>query len=94
MMTDSIDKPARAERSDPADQLIRTVGSKQALLLPLVERTANALSANLVPYVDDPNVTALEKVARVLDALTRWKTVPSPPTPTPSSASWASRRVR
>jgi AcrR family transcriptional regulator len=48
--------------------------SKQALLEAVIERMLQQAEAIVLPIVDDPNLTALEKFQRYFDTVARWKT--------------------
>jgi AcrR family transcriptional regulator len=48
--------------------------SKEALLAAVVERMVDVATATLVPVVDDPDLSALQKLDGVFSGITRWKT--------------------
>jgi len=47
--------------------------SKQALLEALIERSAGEAMQTLLPIVQDPNLSAIEKIQEIFDTSTRWK---------------------
>lgn len=48
--------------------------SKQALLEALIERMLQQAEAIILPIVNDPHLSALEKLQRYFDSVARWKT--------------------
>ena len=48
--------------------------SKQALLEALIERILQQAEAIILPIVNDPHLSALEKLQRYFDSVARWKT--------------------
>ncbi|MCL4562876.1 MAG: TetR/AcrR family transcriptional regulator [Chloroflexi bacterium] len=48
--------------------------SKQALLEALIERSPNEVIQTFLPMVQDPHLSAIQKIQSILDASTRWKT--------------------
>jgi AcrR family transcriptional regulator len=49
--------------------------SKQALLEALIERSVNEAIQTFLPMMQDPNLTAIQKIQAIFDNSTRWKTM-------------------